>query len=88
MDNYKNDTHDYTDTIDQALGLDEDSERAQSLAEERERDLDFETLAVASSMGMLGMEETNANLLQLELAQELMLQLDDDNGEHEFHIGD
>ena len=90
MDNNKYteyDTHDYKDTIAQAAELDGGSERAERIAQERADDLNYEAFAVASAMGMLGMEETNASLLQLELAQELMVQMDEDD-EDEFHIGD
>ncbi len=70
--------HDYHDTIKEAAEIEDGGEAP----EDRERRLDseaaYEVLAVTSSMGMLGMENQAANLLQLELAQELLYNLDPD----------
>lgn len=87
-------THDYKDTIAEAAEL--DNARSGKYAAERvkraEAEAAYEALAVTSSMGMLGMEQTTANLLQLELAQELAFKYDeiyntaDDDGE--YHVGD
>ena len=41
-------------------------------------------LAVNSSMGMLGMEETNANLIQLELAAEIMHNFDPESNQDDY----
>ena len=68
-------THDYKDTIAEAAEL--DNSKSGKFAAERvkraEAEAAYEALAVTSSMGMLGMEQTTANLLQLELAQEWRL---------------
>ncbi|MCM1368604.1 MAG: hypothetical protein NC184_07335 [Roseburia sp.] len=76
----ENDTHDYRDTIREAAELDEDKEARIALERERQTDAEtaYEAFAVAASMGTLGMEETEANLLQLELAQELLYRFDPD----------
>lgn len=87
-------THDYKDTIAEAAEL--DNAKSGKFAAERvkraEAEAAYEALAVTSSMGMLGMEQTTANLLQLELAQELAFKYDeiynaaDDDGK--YHVGD
>ncbi len=87
-------THDYKDTIAESAEL--DNAKSGKFAAERvkraEAEAAYEALAVTSSMGMLGMEQTTANLLQLELAQELAFKYDeiynaaDDDGE--YHVGD
>ena len=82
-------THDYKDTIAEAAELDK---FAAERVKRAEAEAAYEALAVTSSMGMLGMEQTTANLLQLELAQELAFKYDeiynaaDDDGE--YHVGD
>ncbi len=47
-------------------------------------ELAYELLAVNSSMGMLGMEETNANLIQLELAAEIMHNFDPESNQDDY----
>ncbi|MCH5165602.1 MAG: hypothetical protein J1G01_04300 [Clostridiales bacterium] len=87
----ENNTHDYHKTIEKAAGIDNDSDRAQRRAEDIDRDAAYEALALTSSMGMLGLEPTNANLLQMELAQELLYKFNDENfpnSDNEFRIGD
>lgn len=78
MSENENNKHDYRDTIREAAELDDKKEAAQALERERRIDAEtaYEAFAVTSSMGMLGMEETEANLLQLELAQELLYRFD------------
>ena len=86
-------THDYKDTIAEAAELEgTNGKLAAERARRAESEAAYEALAITSAMGMLGMEQTTANLLQLELAQELAFKYDeiyntnDDDGE--FHIGD
>lgn len=71
----------YKRTIKQAAGLAE-TEHATLQRREHERDLDraiaYETTALASSMGMLGMEDENSELLQLEMAQEIMFKINEE----------
>lgn len=85
--------HDYKDTIAEAAGLEPDDEkRAARLARKAEDEAAYEALAVTSAMGMLGMDQSTAGLLQLELAQELAFKYDeiyaasDDDGE--YRVGD
>lgn len=77
-ENTENNKHDYRDTIREAAELDEEKNAREALEREKQIDAEtaYEAFAVAASMGMLGMEETEANLLQLELAQELMYRFD------------
>ncbi len=87
-------THDYKDTIAEAAEL--DNAKSGKFAAERvkrtEAEAAYEALAVTSSMGMLGMEQTTANLLQLELAQELAFKYDEiynaADDDEEYHVGD
>lgn len=85
--------HDYKDTIAEAAGLEpDDGKRAALLARKAEDEAAYEALAVTSAMGMLGMDQSTAGLLQLELAQELAFKYDeiyaesDDDGE--YRVGD
>lgn len=78
--------HDYRDTIKEAADLPNDTvDKEAQRALDRERKIDaeaaYETLAYTSSMGMLGIEEQAAGLMQMELAQELLYLFDnrDDN---------
>ncbi len=65
------DEHDFRKTIHDATFLESDDA---ALMRERHMDADaaYESLALTSSMGMFGMEETAANLMQLEMAQEML----------------
>lgn len=79
--------HDYTDTVKHAAGVEEtEHERIRDDARMRKNDaeLAYELLAVNSSMGMLGMEETNANLIQLELAAEIMHNFDPESNQDDY----
>ena len=67
-----NDTEHYKKTMREALDIDDDGRKEKRREDILDAEIAFETLAVNSSMGMLGMEETTANLLQLELARELL----------------
>lgn len=85
--NDKNKKHDYTDTVKQAAGTEQtEHERIKDDAKKHriDRELAYELLAVNSSMGMLGMEETGANLIQLELAAEIMHEFDPENTQDDY----
>lgn len=79
-ENKQFDEHDYTDTVKQAAELepsDNEELEAKRREEHREREKMYEALAIAAAMNgtLLGMENNNAaGLLQLELAQELMVE--------------
>ncbi len=81
----ENKEHDYQDTINEAAGLENDDE---GYVAEREAKQDallkYETLAVNSAMGMFGMEQNEANILQLEFAQELLYDIN--NNENEENV--
>lgn len=86
MNENKN-NHDYTDTIKQAAGIEETEHeriRDDNKKSRSDRELAYELLAVNSAMGMLGMEETNANLIQLELAAETMHNFDPENNADDY----
>lgn len=70
MDDRLEEQHDFRKTIEAAaeLGIDPHEQHAK---ERLEDDIAYEMLAVNSAMGMFGMEETAADLMQLELAREL-----------------
>lgn len=66
--------HNYKDTIKEAAGINDDND---DIRRKRKTELfDYEVLAVDCAMGAIGHNQTLANLLQLELAQELMCKLD------------
>lgn len=68
-------THDYQDTINEAAGIENDEESVAKREAKQDALLKYETLAVNSAMGMFGMEQNEANILQLEFAQELLYDL-------------
>ena len=70
MDDRLENEHDFRDTIRDAADLDDVHEKHRRDLIDSE--LAYELLAVNSSMGMIGMEETAANLMQLELAREFL----------------
>lgn len=63
--------HDFKDTIREAADVDEDVHERHR-RERLDSEIAYEMLAVSSAMGMYGMEETAANLMQLELAREML----------------
>lgn len=71
MDDRLEEEHDFRKTIEAAaeLGVDPHEQHAK---ERLEDEIAYEMLAVNSSMGMFGMEETAADLMQLELAREML----------------
>ena len=64
--------HDYKDTIKDAAEIEDDGKAAAERERRADKAAAYETLAVTSAMNVLGMEQEEANLIQLELAQELM----------------
>lgn len=63
--------HDFKDTIREAADVDEDVHERHR-RERLDSEIAYEMLAVNSAMGMYGMDDTAANLLQLELAREML----------------
>lgn len=68
MDNNK--PHDYRDTIEEAKDIDIEPNEAQK--RKKEAEIAFEALAASTSMGLIGMEETVAELMQVELSEQLL----------------
>ena len=64
--------HDYHDTLDEIVNAEDKAKQAQQAADHKDAEIAYETLAVSSSMGMFGMEQEAANLIQLQLAQEVL----------------
>lgn len=64
--------HDYRDTIKDAAEFEDDGKAAARREQESDAAAAYETMAITSAMNMLGLDEQAANLLQLELAQELL----------------
>lgn len=71
MDDRLEEEHDFRKTIEAAAELSVDPHE-QHAKERLEDEIAYEMLAVNSSMGMFGMEETAADLMQLELAREML----------------
>lgn len=71
----ENKHHDWRDTVKEAAGTDEIEEAETDRIKRRDAEIAYEGLAFAASMGMIGMEEQTANLLQLNLAQQLAYDL-------------
>ncbi|MBD5131419.1 MAG: hypothetical protein HDT28_02330 [Clostridiales bacterium] len=76
--------HDYRETIREATEIEDEREAKLETAEDNA--IMYEALMINGSMGMLGMNETNANLIQLEVAQELLYDLNHDDAisHHEY----
>ena len=60
------------ETIQSASDVDDSPERVRDREKRLDAEIGYEALAVTSSMGMLGMNEESANLIELELAEQLM----------------
>lgn len=65
-------THDYKDTIKEAAEFEDDGKAAARREQKSDAAAAYETMAMTSAMNVLGMEEQMADMLQLELAQELL----------------
>lgn len=79
--------HDYHDTIKQATGTEETAHELlqdDARARKTDRALAYELLAVNCSMGMLGLNEDSANLVQMELASEIMHNFDPENEQDKY----
>ena len=70
--------HDYKDTIDEINNA-EDSADAARAAKQRDAEIAYEALAVSSCMGACGMEDELAELLQLQLTQEVLYKTKEEN---------
>lgn len=73
--------HDYKDTIDEINHAEDKSEQANEAAKRRDAEIAYESLAVSSCMGACGMEDELAELLQLQLTQEVLYKTKEENGE-------
>lgn len=60
------------ETIQSAKDVDDSAKRVRDREKRLDAELGYEALAVTASMGMLGMNEESANLIELELAKQLM----------------
>ena len=69
--------HDFKRTLREAKDLDRD-ERVNH-ARRLDSEMAYELLAVNSSMGMFGMEESAAELMRLQMAQELLYKYNEQN---------
>ncbi|MDE5562230.1 MAG: hypothetical protein K2J01_01635 [Clostridiales bacterium] len=75
--------HDYKDTLNDILYAEDKDERAKQSAKRRDAEIAYEALAVSSSMGTYGQDETLAELMQLQLTQEVLYKTKQENGETE-----
>ena len=64
--------HDYKDTIKAITYAEDENETAEDAARRRDAEIGYEALALSSCMGALGMEQEYAELLQLQLTQEVL----------------
>lgn len=70
--------HDYKDTIDEINNAEDNAEAAKRAAR-RDAEIAYESLALSSAMGMDGMEDELAELLQLQLTQEVLYKTKQEN---------
>lgn len=73
--------HDYKDTLNDILYAEDKDDRAQKATKRRDAEIAYESLAISSCMGATGMEDKLAELLQLELTQEVLYKTQQENGE-------
>lgn len=73
--------HDYRDTIDEINNAEDKSEQAAETAKRRDAEIAYEALAISSCMGACGQEDELAELLQLQLTQEVLYKTKEENGE-------
>lgn len=71
--------NDYKDTINEINNAEDNAEKALQADKRRDAEIAYETLAVSSCMGMLGMEDEMAGLLQLQLTQEVFYKANQQN---------
>ena len=83
MDDRLEKMHDFRDTIREAAEIESDgkqeAEREQRLNEETA----YTALAITAAMGNNGFDANTANLLELEMAQEMLYLFDPENGEEQ-----
>lgn len=78
--------HTYKDTIKEAAELDENGDAERKRENRIDAEIAYETLALSSSMGMLGEEQTQADLLELAMVRQLISK--QFGGPDEFEPGD
>ena len=64
--------HDYKDTLKDITYAEDNAKAEEERAKRLDAEIAYEALAVSSSMGMFGMEQEAAELIQLQLAQEVL----------------
>ena len=72
--------HDYKNTIKEIQNAEDN---AQQSNKRRDAEIAYEALAVSSSMGAYGQDETLAELMQLQLTQEVLYKTKQENGEND-----
>lgn len=73
--------HDFKRTLKEAADLDD--AHAYQRAKRLDAEMAYEMLAVSSSMGMFGMQEAVPELINLELAQQMLYKQNAENGNTE-----
>ncbi|MDE7405831.1 MAG: hypothetical protein K2M89_03030 [Clostridiales bacterium] len=71
--------HDYKDTLNEILYAEDKDEQAEQAAKRQDAEIAYEALAVSSSMGTYGQDETLAELMQLGLTQEVLYKTKQEN---------
>lgn len=74
--------HDYKDTINEITYAEDYSDAAEQAAKRRDAEIANEALFVSSVMGAYGMETELAELIQLQLTQEVLYKTKEENGEN------
>lgn len=74
--------HDYRDTIDEINNAEDVAAAEHEAAKRRDAEIAYEALAASSCMGAVGMEDEFAELLQLQLTQEVLYKTKEENGEN------
>ncbi len=81
MDDRLEQQHDFRKTIKEAAEFESDGKTEAERERRLNNELAYTALAITSAMGINGFDETSANLMQLEMAQELMYLNDAENVE-------
>ncbi len=82
MDDRLEQQHDFRKTIKEAAELESDGKAEAELEQRINDEIAYTALAISSSMGIYNFDETSANLMQLEMAQELMYLNDEETAEN------
>ena len=64
--------HDYKDTLKEITYAEDNAKAEEERAKRIDAEIAYEALAVSSSMGMFGMDQEVSELMQLQLAQEVL----------------